>query len=230
MANLVGEHAAAGVAVEGVAPERLDREGGAAHRDVRRRALARADPGAHVAILGAAAVQPAAIGEDVRLGLGELVAADDGDAVRRAGAVDEPGAAARARVGDVGHVGVGDVAVARAGGAMPGAILRLEALRVVAGRGVDHILDLRIRARAGVAEVARRPDRLAGELRLAGSGRRRARIVVPDPGQHAAGVRRVRAARAAEESARGHALAVLGDRVVPGAAAHVTEEILLDGG
>jgi hypothetical protein len=54
----IREHAAARAAVEGIAPQRLHREHAGGERDVRRSALPRGDPGALVAVLGAAGVQP----------------------------------------------------------------------------------------------------------------------------------------------------------------------------
>src|SRR5690349_8065701 len=125
-------HAAARARVEGVAPQRLHREARAVHRDALDRALPGGDPGALVAVFGAAAIEPATVGVDVGLGLGELVAADNGDASLGAEAV-EVGSAARSRVGDVGHVGESDAAAeARGGRAVIRAVLRAKAAGAVA--------------------------------------------------------------------------------------------------
>src|SRR6266536_1723927 len=92
-------NAAARTAIERVAPQRLHREATRVERDVCRCALAGRDPGALVAVLGAAAIQPPAARELVADRLGQLVALDDRDAGIRAEAV-EVGAAARAGGGD----------------------------------------------------------------------------------------------------------------------------------
>src|SRR5262245_29692695 len=101
--------ATAAVVVEVVAEQRLYGVVRAADRDDRRRALAAGDPGADVAVLRAAAVEPAA--GRVRVGdrLGVLVPADDRHAFGGrvdAGAPgrDEVRAAGRARVADVRQV------------------------------------------------------------------------------------------------------------------------------
>src|SRR5207244_9017445 len=131
--------AASSSAVEGVAPERLDRKMLAAERDVRCSALPGADPGALVGVLGAAAVEPSGAGVGVGDSLAVLVSADDREAVdvvvaeRIVEAVDEVHAAGRARVGLVGHVGVGEVAAR----AVVGAPACAEAVLGVAGRRED---------------------------------------------------------------------------------------------
>src|SRR5690348_5704989 len=223
-------HAAARASVEGVAPQRLHWEAGAIHRDALNRALPRGDPGALVAVFGAAAIEPATVGVDVALGLAELVAADDGDAGLGAEAV-EVGSAARSRVCDVGHVGEGDAAAeARGGRAMVRAILRAKAAGAVACGGVDHVLHVSVGAGGGVAEVRGRTHRFAAELALGRVRGRGAGIVEPDAAQDVERVGRVRARRAAGDGADGDTLAVLRHGVVPGAAADVVEEALLERG
>src|SRR5439155_26158354 len=76
-ASLIGQDAASASAVEGVAPQRLDGIAAGAECDVGGRSLAGADPGALVAVLSAAAVEPTAVGIRVRDRLGILVAAHD---------------------------------------------------------------------------------------------------------------------------------------------------------
>src|SRR5262249_47017281 len=91
-------------------------------------------------------------------------------------AVDEVLAAAAAGVGDVGSVGKGDVTIRRGDGAagqggvavvvVPGAETAargVEAVRVGPGRRDDDVLRVAVRGRGGVAEVARRLDRLAAQ-------------------------------------------------------------------
>src|SRR2546423_15415375 len=103
----VREDAPAGAAVEGVAPERLNGERARRELDVARGALARADPGALVAVLRALPVEPAAVRELVGDRLRELVGLDDRDPRLRAEAV-AVGPARGARVGDVRQGRVGD--------------------------------------------------------------------------------------------------------------------------
>jgi hypothetical protein len=81
---LIGKDAPTGAAIERVAPERLDSEGSGAQGDIGRRALAGADPGTLVPVLFPGAVEPARAGVDIGFGLGELMAADNGDAVGQA--------------------------------------------------------------------------------------------------------------------------------------------------
>lgn len=111
----VGEDAAASAAVEGVAPERLDGEGAGAQGNVGRCPLARADPGAFVAILAAAAVNPASTGVDVGFGFRELVASHDRDSIgdTSRATVHEVGTATGAGIRDIRHVGIRNIAVAR---------------------------------------------------------------------------------------------------------------------
>src|SRR5258708_14883539 len=136
----IREHAAAGTAVEGIAPERLHRERAGGERGVRRGTLARGDPGALVAILRAGGVQPTGARELVGDRLGHFMPADDGDAGVSAESV-EVGATARASVSDVRQIGVGDVAFRRTGGAVIGAILSPKSARIVSSGGGGHKID-----------------------------------------------------------------------------------------
>src|SRR5712691_4460573 len=86
----VRDHAATRAAVEGVAPQRLDRVRRArAEGHVLGRSLPRADPCTLVAVLGTRAVNPTGAGERVGDGLGVLVSADDRESVEIAVVVDE---------------------------------------------------------------------------------------------------------------------------------------------
>src|SRR5689334_15843488 len=96
----IRQHASARAAIERVAPQRLDGENARRQRNVRRRTLAGGDPGALIAVLRAAGIEPAAVRELVGFRLGHFVTADDRDAGVRAQAV-EVRAAACACVGDV---------------------------------------------------------------------------------------------------------------------------------
>lgn len=77
----VGEDAAAGTAVERIAPQRLDGEAAGAQADVGRCPLTRTDPGTFVPVLAAAAIEPASVGEDVGFGLGELMTTHNGNPI-----------------------------------------------------------------------------------------------------------------------------------------------------
>src|SRR4051794_18381822 len=138
--RLVGEDAAAAVAVEGIAPERLNRECPAvAQRDIGRCSLAGADPGALVAVLLTAPIEPAPVRELIGDRLGQLVPLDDRDSGVRAEPV-EVRPARRARIRDVRQVRVSDVAVRGRGRTVPGAVLRPEAGGAVVVRGRDYVL------------------------------------------------------------------------------------------
>src|SRR5262245_6204287 len=96
------------------------------------------------------------------------------------------------------------------------------------GGCVDHILHGPVRADAGIAEVGCRPHSFAGELALRWARRRSRRIVIPDAAEHTRWVGRMRAGAAAGDGVAGDTLTILGDRVVPRAAADVVKEALLD--
>src|ERR1700724_3328066 len=181
VAGLAG--ARAGRAV--VAPGGLHREGASGRGEVERPARGPGrDPGALVAVLGAAGVGIAAGRVLVGDGLRVLVALDDGDAVLGPGAagVDEARPAGGARVGDVGQVRERDVAV---GGTHRAAAERAVAVvvvpgaesvgqppvRVGAGRGDDDVLRVPVGGCGGVAEVAGGVDRLHAELVAGGRAR-----------------------------------------------------------
>src|SRR6476620_4732700 len=117
--SAVGHDGVAGLARAGAAgavvgPGGLHGEGAGGQREVERAAAGtRGDPGTLVGVFRAGGVGPAAGRVLVGDGLGVLVAVHDGDAVlqARAAGVDEVLAAGGAQVGDVGHVGEGDVTV-----------------------------------------------------------------------------------------------------------------------
>src|SRR5487761_303124 len=216
----LGKPATAAITVERIAPQRLHREGGAVREcHVRRSALARRDPGALVADLRAVGIEPAGARELIRNRLGRLVTLDNGDAGIGAQAI-EVGAAACTRVGDIRQVGVSDVAVGRAGGAVPRAVLPAEATRTVPRRGRNHILHAVIAASGRVAEILGRTHRLGGQLRLSRMLRRSRAGVIPVAIEHARLVTRGYTGAVAEHGAAGHALTVLGNGVQPGTAAH----------
>src|SRR5579862_7539901 len=104
----VRQNASSRAAVERIAPQRLHRVAGAVQGHVRRGTLARGDPGALVAVLRAAAVQPAAVRKLVGGRLADLMPDDDGDACIGAETV-EVGPAARPGIGDVRRIGVSHV-------------------------------------------------------------------------------------------------------------------------
>ena len=177
----VGKHTAAGVTVESVAPQRLNWERASAESGVRRRALARRDPRALVTVFRALRVQPPRAWELVSDCFGELVTADDRDARFGAEPV-EVGTAASARVSNVGQIRVSDVAIGRAGRAVPGAVLCSKADRVVPCCRGDHVLDAGITAGGRVDEVCRGVHGLGGKLRLRWTRWSRTCVVIPNAG------------------------------------------------
>src|SRR5207302_6991372 len=117
--------------VEVVAPQRLHGERGAHDAHVGGGALPTPDPRALVAVLGAVGIEPPAAREGISDGFGVLVTLDDAYAVERAVRVDEVRATRRAGVGHVRKIRVGEVPERAARGAVPRAIARPKARRVV---------------------------------------------------------------------------------------------------
>src|SRR5260370_16030100 len=224
----IREHAATGTAVEGIAPERLHRERPGGERDDSRGPLARRDPGALVAVRRAGGVPPTGARELIGDRLAHFMSADDGDAGVRAESV-EVGATTRACVSDVRQIGVGDVAGHGTGGAVIGAILSPKSARIVSSGGGDHVLDAGVAGSGGVAEVLCGVDGFRRKLRLLRLRRRSAGVVCPDSGKNAGLVAGMRSGSATGEGAGGHALAILGDTVEPGAAADAVVEVLQNG-
>jgi len=107
---LVGQHAAAGAIVRGIAPERLHRESGSIHRDIGRGTLARANPRTLVPVLAAGTVEPAPTGEDVGPGLAALAAPNAGTTGVRTRGVDKTCLAARSGPGVASCLVTSDVA------------------------------------------------------------------------------------------------------------------------
>ena len=151
------------------------------------------------------------------------MSADDREAVevavaeRIVEAVDEVHAAGRARVGLVGHVGVGEVAAR----AVVGAPACAEAVLGVAGRREDHV----VRVGVDAAEMGCQRGGFVGDLGL-GRGGRNGAVVGPGAGELVVRVRRVDSRRPALRCAVGDPLAVLGRRVGPRAATDAAEEVL----
>lgn len=166
--TIVGKDAVTCTVIEGVAPQRLDREGAGTQRDVGRRALSGTDPGALVTILTPFAIGPAGAGENVGSGFGELMASDNPDAIGQASRarVDEVSTATGFRASNVGHIGIGNITVDRSRRTVPRAVLRPEPARVIASRSVIHILNGCIGSSGRVAEMCCRVDRLTGEIGL----------------------------------------------------------------
>src|ERR1700693_3817955 len=160
----IRQYAATRAGVEGVTPQRLDRESVRAECDGRRRTLTRRDPGALITYLCTRSVKPAAARKRVADAFSHFVAADDGDARVRTEAV-EVGAAACARVRDVRQIRVGNSAIGRTGGAVPGAVLGSEPGRVVSGRRGDHVLGV-----GAIAEMRGSIHCLRRKLRLRRTG------------------------------------------------------------
>ena len=151
--------------------------------------------------------------------------ADHGDAGVGAQAI-EVGAATRARVGDVRQVGVRHVAIRGAAVAVVGAVLRAKALRGDTRRERDDVLRGVVAAGGRVAEVLCGAHGLGRDVGLARTILDGRAAVIPDALENARGIARGGAGPVTELGAAGHALAILGHAVQPGAAADRTQERL----
>lgn len=112
---------------------------------------------------------------------------------------------------------------------MPRAVLCTKTARIVACRGIDHILHRGIGGRGRIAKMGCGTHRFAGKVGLARSGWCGRGIVIPDPSQHAFGIGGCGTRAVTGNGPTADALTVLGHRVIPTRTANAIKELLLDG-